>query len=99
MDIYWLRYLLSIFRTYFCDLFNQLISSLDDLVEKVQNDSISSGTETSSANFISALITILSKITMKSIDEKYYAAFHVIINITKVETLSLEAMQMLVKIG
>ena len=69
------------------------------IIEKVQNGSISSGTETSSANFISALITIMSKITMKSIDEKYYAAFHVIINITKVETLNLEAMQILVKIG
>ena len=69
------------------------------IIEKVQNGSISSGTETSSANFISALITIMSKITMKSIDEKYYAAFYVIINITKVETLNSEAMQILVKIG
>ena len=69
------------------------------IIEKVQNGSISSGTETSSANFISALITIMSKITMKSIDEEYYAAFHVIINITKVETLNSEAMQILVKIG
>ena len=69
------------------------------IIEKVQNGSISSGTETSSANFISALITIMSKITMKSIDEEYYAAFYVIINITKVETLNLEAMQILVKIG
>ena len=69
------------------------------IIEKVQNGSISSGTETSSANFISALITIMSKITMKSIDEEYYAAFYVIINITKVETLNSEAMQILVKIG
>ena len=69
------------------------------IIEKVQNGSISSGTETSSANFISALITIMSKITMKSIDEEYYAAFYVIINITKVDTLNSEAMQILVKIG
>ena len=34
MDIYWLRYLLSIFRTYFCNLFNQPISSLDGLALK-----------------------------------------------------------------
>ena len=69
------------------------------IIEKVQNGSISSGTETSSANFISALITIMSKIAMKSIDDEYYAAFILIISITKVETLNSEAMQILVKIG
>ena len=69
------------------------------IIEKVQNGSISSGTETSSANFISALITIMSKIAMKSIDDEYYAAFILIISITKLETLNSEAMQILVKIG
>ena len=69
------------------------------IIEKVQNGSISSGTETSSANFISALITIMSKIAMKSIDDEYYAAFYLIISITKVETLNTEAMQILVEIG
>ena len=69
------------------------------IIEKVQNGSISSGTETSSDNFISALITIMSKIAMKSFDDEYYAAFYLIISITKVETLNSEAMQILVKIG
>ena len=69
------------------------------IIEKVQNGSISSGTETSSANFISALITIMSKITMKSIDAEYDAAYNLIVSITKVEDLITEEMQILVKIG
>ena len=69
------------------------------IIEKVQNGSISSGTETSSDNFISALITIMSKIAMKSFDDEYYAAYYLIISITKLETLNSEAIQILVQIG
>ena len=69
------------------------------IIEKVQNGSLSSGTETSGADFISALITVMSKIVMKSIDYEYYVSFYFIISITKVETLNSELTQILIEIG
>ena len=69
------------------------------VIEKVQNGSLSSGSETSSTVFISSLITVMNKIVTKSIDDEYYAAFFLIISVTNVGTLNTEAIQIVVEIG
>ena len=69
------------------------------VIEKVQNGSLSSGSETSSTVFISSLITVMNKIVTKSIDDEYYAALFLIISVTNVGTLNTEAIQIVVEIG
>ena len=69
------------------------------VIEKVQNASLSSGSETSSTVFISSLITVMNKIVTKSIDDEYYAALFLIISVTNVGTLNTEAIQIVVEIG
>ena len=69
------------------------------VIEKVQNGSLSSGSETSSTVFISSLITVMNKIVTKSIDDEYYAAFSLIISVTNVGNLNSDTTQMLFEIG
>ena len=71
------------------------------VIEQVQNGSLSSGseTETSGAAFISALLTVMNKIVMNSIDDEYYAAFSLIISVTNVGSINTDARQILIDIG
>ena len=69
------------------------------IIEKVQNGSLSSGSETSGPDFISYLIKIMNKLVMKSFDDEYYAAFSLIISVTNVGNLNADATQMLFEIG
>ena len=69
------------------------------VIENIQNGSISSCSETSAADFISALITVMNKIVMKTIDDAYYAAFSFIMSVTCVETLDIGATQIVLEIG
>ena len=69
------------------------------IIEKVQNGSLSSGSETSGPDFISYLIKIMNKLVMKSFDDEYYAAFSLIISVTNVGNLNSDTTQMLFEIG
>ena len=69
------------------------------VIDQVLNGSLTSGSETSGTVFISALITVMNRIILKTIDEEYFVAFSLVISVTNVQTLNAEARQILIEIG
>ena len=69
------------------------------VIENIQDSSISNCSDASAADFVSALITVMNKIIMKTFDDEYYAAFSLIISVSCVESLDIDATQIVLEIG
>ena len=68
-------------------------------MESISNGSLSSGTVTETYTIVTSLVTIVTKVVMKSYDADYYSALALITSVTNANALTTEETIIFAEIG
>ena len=75
------------------------LTKIISVVESISNGSLSSGNVTETYTIVTSLVTVVTKVVMKSYDADYYAALALITSVTNVNTFTTEETIIFAEIG